>query len=172
MFVWATSCLAQKNLNEVKLSSTLLEEVTPVNLPDVQASLNSKKRAAGLTVMPKLIINERVRIYVPKGHEDVVRIRAITHKETLANWDREVGTSIEMFASTEGGMERYVEEINGDDFEAVSFFTKGELKGKDNYALYRNKEKGIALFIIYETNAPDEVRITNMRNIIKDLKVE
>lgn len=97
---------------------------------------------------------------------------SLTHRESLNNWESEVGTFIETFAPKDGGMERYVETIKGDDFEAVSFFTKSSFRGKDSYALYRNKAKGIALFIVYMTNASDDVRIANMRNIIKDLKIE
>lgn len=169
---WTMYCVGQKTLNEVRMTSKLLEEVPRTNLSVVQASVDSKKKTAGLPATSKLVSNERTKIYHLKGGEDVVRMISLTHRESLNNWEKELGTFIEMYAPEEGGMERYVENIKGDDFEAVSFFTKSNFRGKDSYALYRNKGKGIALFIVYMTNASDNIRIANMRDIINDLKIE
>ncbi|NGF58350.1 hypothetical protein G5B00_17780 [Parapedobacter sp. SGR-10] len=165
-------CFGQKMLTQVNLKSELLKEIDRSSLADIQTSLNKRQKTAGFPVSLQLISNERVKVYRVKESEDLVQIMSITREDELNNWDKKVRISIEMYASTDGQMERYVENINGKDFEAVSFFTKGNYRGKNNYALYRSKAKEIALFITYITHSPDDVRIENMRKIIKDIKIE
>lgn len=164
----------QKTLSEYRILSNWLEQVDPSSIPDLQSYQRAKfKDARGNKLFEvEFQANKYNHIFRLKGQDDLVLLSQRLSDELVNDWDKAVPRYIDSFAPVDqdNGYERYSERINNDAFEAYIFFTKNYKLSNANFALYRDKESKLILFITYLSNAADEVKIANMRNIIRDIK--
>jgi hypothetical protein len=167
-------CFGQKKLNHINLKNIQLEILNPSQIKDVEAYQKEKfKNSRGKPTSVELVSNDVSKSYKLKGTDDLVMVTSLTYPGALENLENDVKTNMETFtpiSSTE--LERYTEYINGKDFKAVIFFIKGYKLNNINYISYKNLKEGIVLSIRYISNAPDAVKIVNMRKIIKDMTFE
>ena len=175
LVVSATLSYGQKTLSEYTIKSTLLEQIDPLSIPDIQAYQRSKfknPRGKGFFSV-QMLSNEYNRVYRLKGTGDLFLISQRLNEEITNNWDKAILEYREVFTPTEhGGYNRYEKRLDGADFKAYIFFTKDYKLSNANFISYQNKKNGLTLFITYISNSPDDVKIVTMRNIINDLKIE
>jgi len=164
----------QKTLSEYTIKSTLLEQIEPSSVPDIEAYQRSKfKTPIGHFTSVPLISSKYNRAYRLKGHDDLVQISQRLDDELTTNWDKAILGYSEMLTSTESvNYTRYEEQLDNKDFKAYIFFIQDYKLTNANFILYQDKKTGLTLFITYISNSPDDVKIVTMRNIINDLKIE
>ena len=170
--VFSQLCFAQRMLNEVRLTNSLLEEISPSSIPDAKAYQKQKFKAPkGRLSQVDFKSHKNSKLYKLKNSDDLIEISPMLYKGLFENWDKTVPEYIGTLTPLSPGHERYTENVAGKDFKATIFFVKDYKLTNKNYILYNNMGANIVLFIKYISNSPDNEKIETMRKIVKGMKV-
>lgn len=166
------SSYVQKPLSEYAVKSTLLEQVDPSSIPDIQAYQASKfKSPRGIFFPVAFVSNDYNGLYRLKGHDDLVLIAQRLNDEMINDWEKTVLRNVALYTDvSHTGHPRFEDRVETDEFQAHLFFTRDYKISNANFILYQDKKTKLTLFITYISNLPDEVKITTMRDIVKDIK--
>lgn len=165
----------QKTLNEYTIESTLLEEIDPSSIADIEAYQKAKFETprGGNFTTAKLVSSKHARVYRLKGSDDLLQVSQRLDKELLNNWGKAILWYSGFLTPTESSeYTRYEERLDKEGYKAYIFFTENYKLTNSNFILYQHKRTGLTLLITYISNSPDDAKIATMRAIVNDLKVE
>ncbi len=160
----------QRSIQDITITNPLLEEANVEELRDF-ANYQRMYFKNPKMKFSALIINEKnAKYYKLKGTRDIVYVIARLDSISTDNWSASVKTWIEM--STYPGHTPYVEELGLGRGGGVISFTKGYIGRNTHYMFYQNPSERVTLMFFYISNASDEEKIENMRNILTNMTIK
>ncbi|HEY1055099.1 MAG TPA: hypothetical protein VGE24_08195 [Emticicia sp.] len=144
-------------------------EVDSASISDLHNYQKEKFKNPKVAHVAELKPTQYGKIYKLKNSDDLIQITPRLDKELLENWDKAILGYIETFTVGARDDEKFIEHINNQNSKAVIFFVRNYKLSNANFILYKNIGAKITLFITYISNSPDEIKIANMRKIIKGM---
>lgn len=170
MILTVTAGFGQKNFDEIRLVNPLLESVAIEEIRDLK-SYQERYFENPRAPFTKLMVKDKVphvRDFKLIGTHDLVRVMALMNKETIDTWEDFVKMSCEAHSVNQEYTVDFMELKRG---RGAILVIKDPISLMD-YFYYHNPELKVSFLLIYINNSSFEIRMDNMRRILRAMEIE